>query len=398
MPARIRFHGCNQRGVRTARPLKILVFYASFGAGHIRAAEALARAVAEYEPAVEIDDEDFLDLYNKALNRFIKNTYIRLIKRAPKIWGTFYKSTRDLSYDSRFQRLINRIGHKQLIEYIHSLKPDLIICTYPTVAGLMAEQRMSGRLNVPLVTVITDYSVHSQWIYPGVDLYIVGNEEVGQGLVKKGIKPETIKVTGIPVSPEFESKMDKQAVREKLGLEPDRLTFLIMGGALGMLANARWMCNLVATEKAPIQGIVVCGQDRKFYHSLDSVLEKAVNPILRFDFVPNIHELMAAADVIITKAGGLTISEALTRHLPMLIYKPIPGQEESNARYVKSIGAGIVANSRQEFREAFNNLINDRDLIRQMSEAAARHFPGKTAQRAGEAIIDLARRLRSAKS
>jgi processive 1,2-diacylglycerol beta-glucosyltransferase len=378
------------------KPLRILMFSASFGAGHINAAEALIQVVKEYEPAAEIDHEDFMDLYNKVLNKFIKNSYIRLIKRAPKIWGTFYQSTQDLSCDSRFQRFVNSIGRKQLIEYIHSLKPDIIICTYPTVAGLMAELRTAGQLNVPLVTVITDYTVHSQWIHPGVDLYIVGSKEVRDGLIEKGIRAEVIQVTGIPVNPVFDKVLDKEEVRTKLGLASDRLTFLVMGGAYGVLGNAKWMCNLIATADAPIQGIVVCGMDHKFNRSLDPVVEDAVNPIVRFDFVNNVHELMTAADVIITKAGGLTVSEALAKHLPMLIFKPIPGQEENNANYIKSIGAGIVTNTQQEFLEVFHRLIANQYLIGQMSNAAAFEFPGNSAERAGKAIIDLAYKWRSA--
>jgi processive 1,2-diacylglycerol beta-glucosyltransferase len=166
-----------------------------------------------------------MGLYNQLLNKTIKNIYIKMIKRTPKLYGTLYQSTQHFSYDSVFQRVVNKIGHKPLTEYIESLNTDIIICTYPSVAGLLAHLRTKGRLNVPLVTVVTDFSIHSHWIHPGVDLYIVGNTEVRDGLIARGIRPETIRVTGIPVSPKFDRFLDRDHILCHLGLKIDRLTF-----------------------------------------------------------------------------------------------------------------------------------------------------------------------------
>ncbi|RNC29160.1 MAG: Processive diacylglycerol beta-glucosyltransferase [Candidatus Dichloromethanomonas elyunquensis] len=375
------------------KPLRILVFSAGFGGGHVKAAEALIQAVKNMEPTAEIVHEDFMDIYHKGLNMIFKKSYIKLIKRAPKLWGTFYQSTQDLSYDSLFQRFVNNMGRRQLIDYIHGLKPDIIICTYPTVAGLLAQMRKTGELRIPLVTVITDYTTHCQWIHPGVDLYIVGNNQVREGLIKRGINPRSIKVTGIPVSPKFDRSLNKKEAKTDLGLSTGLLTVLIMGGAYGVLGNAKWLCSLIATIDAPIQAIFVCGKDRKLYRSLDPVIEMARNPIVRFDFVNNVDVLMAAADIIITKAGGLTVSEALTKHLPMIIFKPIPGQEANNAEYIRAIGAGKIAYTQTEFLDIFDEIIQNNTLISQMSDAAAREFPGNSAERAVQSILEMAYQL-----
>lgn len=371
------------------RPLRVLVFSATYGAGHIMAAEALIQALKVIKPSVEVIHEDFMGLYNNAVNRIIKSSYISMIKRVPKLWGAFYQSTKNLSHDSLFQRLINNIGRKQLTEYIDSLQPDLIICTYPTISGLLAQLRSIGELNIPLVTVITDYTTHCQWIHPNVDLYIVGSPQVRDGLVERGINPKAIQVTGIPVRPNFDRVLTPHEARQSLGIRNELFTFLIMGGAYGVLSDVKWMCQYIAAADAPVQGIVVCGKDRRLYHSLDSVLENARNPLIRFDFANNIDVLMAAADVIITKAGGLTVSEALTKHLPMIIFKPIPGQEKNNACYVEAIGAGKIAHTQQELKIIIEELIKNQQTIEQMRSSSMHAFPGHSAERAVTAILNL---------
>lgn len=256
------------------------------------------------------------------------------------------------------------------MKFIQALQPDLVICTYPTVAGVLAQQRLKGVLDVPLVTVVTDYAVHNQWIHPGVDLYIVGCENVYEGLVARGINPNLIWITGIPVSPKFEWKLDRQAILKKLGLSPERPTVLVMGGAYGILSGTKWICKVLADTAFPVQSIIVCGQDEKLYKSLESVIEEGRNPIVRFGYVKNVEELMSAADMIITKAGGLTVSEALTKRVPLVIYRPIPGQEEENAIYLEGIGAGRVAKSEEELEKIIFDLLEHPQDLERMRRAA----------------------------
>lgn len=372
------------------KPLRILVFSASFGAGHLKAAEAIIEVIRSVEPSAEIIHEDFMMLINRTLNNVIRASYIKLIKRAPEIWGKFYNRTQKISEDSLFQRFLNTLGRTQFIRYIEDMKPDVIVCTYPTVAGVLAQLRSKGELDIPLVTIITDYTVHSQWIHPGVDLYIVGSSQIYEGLVERGIASQRIQVTGIPVNPRFENKTDRKKILAELGLDTKRMTFLIMGGAYGVLGKAKWMCELITLSQVPLQVIVVCGKDRRLYRSLDSVVEEAKNPILRFEFVNNVNELMTAADVIVTKAGGLTVTEALTKHLPMIVYKPIPGQEQCNATFIHEIGAGRIAHTDGEFVAILDELIHAPSELKRMSYASVKAFSEHSALRAVESILELA--------
>ncbi|MFZ3101374.1 MAG: glycosyltransferase [Desulfitobacteriaceae bacterium] len=376
--------------------LRVLIFSAAFGAGHVRAAEAILEAIRAKEPSAEIMHLDFGEFLNKTINSVIKSTYIELIKHTPKLWGKFYYRTSKISPHSVFQRFLNGLGRRGFLEYIHSLQPDLIICTYPTVAGILAQLRLKHALDIPLITVVTDYAIHSQWIHPGVDLYIVGCQEVCDGLVSRGIEKRRIKVTGIPVSPKFEVSMDRQIIYQKLGLDIERLTLLVMGGAYGVLGGAKWVSKIIAESEAPVQAIIVCGQDEKLFKSLDTIISEARNPILRLGYVRNVEELMTAADLIITKAGGLTVSEALTKRLPMVIFRPIPGQEEANAIFVEKIGAGLVADTGEELERILQTLISQPQELKNMRLAAEKAVAGHSAERAVNYMLKLVKNRKMA--
>ncbi len=370
---------------------RVLVFSAAFGSGHVRAAEAVIEAIRGKEPAAEIIHMDFGELISKPVNLAIKSAYIELIKHTPRLWGKFYYRTAKISVDSLFQRWLNKLGRTEFTKFVRRVEPDLIVCTYPTVAGILAQLMINKVLDVPLATVITDYAVHSQWIHPGVDLYIVGCEEVRRGLVVREIDPTKIKVTGIPVSPKFERKLNRNEIAAGLGLKPERLTFLVMGGAYGVLAGAKEVCKIISTAETPAQAIVVCGQDEKLYRSLESVVAEARNPMVRFGFVHNVEELMSASDVIITKAGGLTVSEALTKGLPLIIYKPIPGQEEENAAFLTRADAGRVVTTFEELKDLICRFMEHPEELKRMARAAAGTIPGNAAERAAEHMLELVR-------
>lgn len=373
--------------------LRVLVFSATFGAGHVRAAEALIESIRKINPYAEIRHLDCWAILGKKFNTVLTDFYIGMIKRTPKLWGKLYYSTAEISPDSMLQRFLNNTGQGKYLKYINSFQPDFIICTYPTVAGVLAQLRLKKILEIPLVAVVTDYAVHNQWIHPGVDLYIVACSDIYDGFVARGIDPDRIKVTGIPVSPKFECNLNRLEITESLGLLPDRPTCLIMGGAYGVLSELKELCKTLADTSVPSQTIVVCGQDKNLYESLDDVIENARNPMLRFGFVRNVDELMSAADIVITKAGGLTVSEALTKRLPIIIYKPIPGQEQENASYLEKIGAGITADTREELEKILLSLMEHPEYMETMRQAAAKALPREAAEQAVRHMIQLVKEV-----
>jgi len=371
------------------KQLRILVFSAGFGNGHFRAAEAVIEGIRIKAPNARIIHLDFGDFLSKRFNTVAKNVYMEMIKHTPKLWGKFYYKTDKLQPDSMIQRFLKQLGRSDFLKYIQAFAPDLIVCTYPTVSSILAQLRLEQILQVPVITVITDYTVHSHWIHPGVDCYMVACEEVKESLVSWGIKAQCIHVTGIPVSPKFEVEMDQGHIISKLGLNPDFPTFLVMGGTYVGSKSAKRICQTLADSLVPVQSIIVCGNNKKLFHSLGAVIEQSLNPMVRLGYVHNVEELMSVSNLIITKAGGLTVSEALTKHLPLVIYKAIPGQEEENAHFVQRIGAGYVAGTEAELGWLLKRFLSNPQEIEEMRKKAAVALPGHSSVRAVENMLQL---------
>ena len=369
--------------------LRFLVFSAGFGNGHFRAAEAVIEGLRIKEPYAEIIHLDFGDFLSKRFNLVAKNIYMEMIKHTPRLWGKFYYKTDKLQPESMIQRFLKHLGRSNFLKYIQAFAPDLIVCTYPTVSSILAQLRLEKILEVPVITVITDYTVHSHWVHPGVDRYMVACEEVKESLVSWGIKEQCILVTGIPVSPKFEVEMDRGHIISKLGLNPDLPIFLVMGGWFGDLKSARRICKTLADSLIPVQSIIVCGKNTKLYHSLGAVIEQSRKPMVRVGYAHNVEELMSVSNLIITKAGGLTVTEALTKHLPLVIYKAIPGQEGENAQFVQRKGAGYVAETEEELGELLRRFLNNPKEMQKMREKASVALPGHSTGRVVENIIQL---------
>ena len=371
------------------KQLRVLVFSAAFGNGHLRAAEAVIEGILLKHPSAKIIHLDFGDFLNQTINTFIKIGYSKMLKYIPKLWGKLYYKTGKIQPRSKSQHFLSQLGRSKFLKYIQEFKPDLIVCTYPTVSSILAQLRLEQLLQVPLITVITDYTVHSHWVHQGVDGYVVACKEVKESLASWGIKAQRIHVTGIPVSLKFEGEMERGHLRTKLGLKSGLPTFLVMGGSYGVLKSAKRICKKLADSLLPVQTIIVCGKNRKLYVSLEDVIAQGRNTMIRLEFVDNVEELMSVSDLIITKAGGLTVSEALTKHLPLVIYKPIPGQEQENAHFVERIGAGFVAGNEQKLTRILNRFIRHPEDIEKIRRKAALALPGHSTERAVEAMLKL---------
>ena len=367
--------------------LRVLIFSATFGNGHLRAAEAVVEGIRIKYPSAVIEHLDFVDFLNPRINAMIKYGYSRLIRYIPKLWGRMYHKTSKVKLKPKGQHFLSKVGRSKFLKYIADFKPDFIVCTYPTVSSILAQLRCEQLLSVPVFTIMTDYSVHFHWIHQGVDGYIVACDELKESLIAWGIRAECIFMTGIPVSLKFEKEADRAQIFAKLGLKSDRPTFLVMGGSYGVLKSANRICKRLADSLIPVQAIIVCGKNKKLYLSLEEVIAQGRNSLIRLEFVNNVEELMTVSDLIITKAGGLTVSEALTKHLPLIIYKPIPGQEEDNASYIQRIGAGCIAGNELELTQLINYFLRHPEEIEKMRAKAALALPGHSAERAVENML-----------
>ncbi len=375
---------------------RMLILSASYGEGHQQAALAVRDALMEENPGLDLQIVDYLDMVHPMLNSVARYCYMKSVRFAPSLYGLFYKGTSRIAPSSLIQRRLNHLGYEDLADYLSAYKPDVILSTFPTPAGVVSLLKERGLINIPGATVITDHAIHSQWIHHYTDHYFVGSEHVKRGLMIRGVDEDRISVTGIPVRPAFLAAKNRAGVRLKLGLEEDYPTILIMGGAYGVLGDIVQICEELFQSDRRAQLIVVCGRNEKLRQTIEQLSRDAKNPVWVFGFTREVHELMAVSDLIVTKAGGLTVSEALAMELPMLLYRPIPGQETQNAAFLVKSRVAVLARTRRQVIGHIDRLLrDDGSRLRRMrvntntirKVTAARDIARKLAEIASDATV-----------
>ena len=372
--------------------LRILIVSSKFGGGHYQAGEALAEGLRAVLPEnAQIRHCDYGSFFPKGTDFLMRTAYLKMVKNTPSIWGKIFKYTNTTHAENKYRNFVKGFRQKSFLHYIREMEPDIIVNTHFMSAGVLAELKRKGLVNVPLVTVVTDYVIHGMWIHPGIDLYIVGCRQVQEKLIEAGINEEKILITGIPIRLEFEQKLEKSEMRKKLGFDPYKTTILFMGGAYGSSTKASEIIKIIndLDHDLPLQFIIVAGKDEDYYHALKQSERECLFPLKCFGYVNNVEELMAASDLLVSKGGALTVSESLTLGLPILMFKPIPGQEDGNAEFVESTGGGMTVLSTEELTKTLTYLLHKPERLEEMTKLALNALPGCSSKKAAQAIIDL---------
>lgn len=387
----LRIFCLKRRCLAVSQLSKLLILSAAYGEGHQQAANAVRDALATLSPQTEVRIVDYMKSVHPKLDSFVKYCYLKSIRFAPALYGWFYKGTSQIPPSSLIQRQLNSLGMSEMEDTLNEFRPDVVFSTFPTPAGVVSHLKQQGRVDVPTATVITDHAIHSQWIHPLTDMYFVGSEYVRKGLIARGIDPHSVQATGIPIRPAFLQEFDKDALRRKYGLRAGIPTVLIMGGAYGVMGDVNQICEELFTYPHPIQILVVTGRNARMKAQLSEILPLATNPVQLYGFVPDVYELMAVADLMLTKAGGLTISEALALQLPMLLYRPIPGQEVQNAKFLVRSGVAMLARNRRQVSDHLHELLVKNPGRRiGMQRRALRVRKLQAAEEIAEGLISLA--------
>ena len=337
---------------------RVLILSASYGEGHQQAAMAVQDALTEMYPLADVRIMDYLRAVHPVLDSFAKYCYLKSVRFAPQLYGLFYKGTSRITPSSLIQRRLNHLGYEDLLAFLRVYRPDVVLATFPTPAGVMSLLKERGLTSIPLATVITDHAIHSQWIHQCTDHYFVGSDHVRRGLMHRGVPDSRISVTGIPIRPAFLAPQSRAEIRAKLGLREDVSTVLVLGGAYGVSDIAQ-ICEDLFRSQMRAQYIVVCGRNERLRMSIEDLAKATVHPVWVFGFTREMHELMAVSDMIVTKAGGLTISEALAMELPMVLYRPIPGQEVQNAAFLIKSRVARLARTRRQVIDYVERLLRD---------------------------------------
>lgn len=343
---------------------RILIAHVTAGAGHQRAAEALGKACQQMYPDANVKLVDTLDYINTVYKKVYSNTYLALVKHTPRLWGYFYErfDKEEDRLEDKFRQSMESLQAGDFRDFLDDFSPDVVICTHFLPMELISRWKKKRKSSLPLYAVVTDFALHTFWIVEEVDAYFVGNDDVARELQTRGAKVKDIYQTGIPVDPVFANLPLQSEVRDKLGLQRDLPTVLVMGGGYGM-GDLVSLVKSFKNTTLKMQLLVVCGRNENLQHELSQIATSLPMPYKIFGFVTNVHELMRASDLVITKPGGLSSSEALASNCPLMIINPIPGQEQRNSDYLLENGAATILHQIPDAAYYVEKLLRDQDRL-----------------------------------
>ena len=338
------------------RKKRVLLLSEGFGTGHTQAAHAISIGLRRYSSTVRTRVIELGKFQHPTIAPWIFSAYRKTVVSRPKLYGLLYKHQYNKTLNPIASMALHRLFYNSTEEIIRQLRPDVIVCTHPFPSKVISRLKRSG-LTTPLCTVITDYDAHGTWVDPGVDQYLVSTPDVRDKLIEKGIAPDIIQVTGIPVHPDFYGQSDKQAIRTQLNLK-EMPTALFMGGGWGLISNEE-LIHHANRYKDQIQLIYCLGSNEKYLQKLQEDPRMQHPNIRLLGFTKDIGKLMEVSDILITKPGGMTCTEGMAKGIPMLFYSSIPGQEEENLNYFVDNGYGDAIRELHTIDEWFQKLIEE---------------------------------------
>jgi len=354
---------------------KVLLLSASAGAGHVRAAQAIEKAFARFGTVDEVRHLDVLNYTNKVFRHLYSKAYIDLVNKLPEVPGWMYDKLDKPWKNERRRLALDKLNTRPLVKLLREYQPDAIVCTHFLPAEIVSWLRAKDRLKSRQAIVVTDFDVHAMWLVHHYEQYFVATDEARAYMAALGIPPGKIAVSGIPIDPVFADKKDKQEMRVKHGLEPERTTILLSAGGFGV-GSVEPLIAALKTLKASAQVVAVCGRNEDLRRRLvtsaartkpsDNVLIKPVG------YTYDMDEYMAASDLVVGKPGGLTTSEAMSRGLAFVIVDPIPGQEERNSDYLLEEGVAIRCNNLPTLSYKLGILLDDRQRLARMQANSKR--------------------------
>ncbi|WP_274649385.1 MGDG synthase family glycosyltransferase [Paenibacillus humicola] len=337
------------------RKKRVLLLSEGFGSGHTQAAYALAFGLRELNPNIQTRVIELGKFLNPVIGPLIMNAYRKTVSKQPKLVGKLYHRQYKKSMNRFTQLALHRIFYTHTLKVFDQLKPDLIVCTHPGPNAVVSRLKRLGLVDIPLYTLITDYDAHGTWTSSEVNKYLVSTPLVKRKLTDRGIPASRIEVTGIPVHPDFWHTHDKSEIQAKFGLKPIP-TVLIMGGGWGIMYSDD-ILEYMTRWRDRIQLIYCVGNNDKARERMlaDPAFQHPNIQVL--GFTKEVSKLMDVSDLLITKPGGMTCTEGLSKGIPMLFYEPIPGQEEVNCEYFVEYGFGEMLTSTELVDKWFSMIL-----------------------------------------
>lgn len=346
---------------------KILIITGSYGNGHISVTNAIVNQLNRMQlPNLTVIEHDLFQEAHPIINSIAKKYYINSYKYFRKSYRYFYYANQDKP-ESCFYRYY---GLNRLINLILKEKPDLILLTFPTPVMSIIKKELN--IDIPVATVITDYTMHKNWLTPNSNRYFVATEALKSELIALGVSPSIIDVTGIPIHERFDETVDRESWLLSHGLSPHKKTLLMVAGAFGVVGGFNEMLSDLTVAHTH-QFVVICGNNTQLKEQLKTQYKDNQN-VLIIGYTQDMAEWMSSCDLMLTKPGGITISESLCKSIPLVFYNPAPGQEGENAIYFTKKGFSRITHTYEETTATVLELLSDEVVLGQYKYNMQQHY------------------------
>ena len=352
---------------------KVIIFYASYGGGHLNAAKSIQECIINNYKDIDVELIDCMKYVNITIEKITTAAYREMAKKAPWAWGRIYNDSQKGPL-AHISSRSNKIMAIKLLKLLREKTPDLIISTHPFGSQMCSYLKRKGKITSKIATIMTDFAPHDQWLVGSdyTDYFFVAHYKMKQYLMSKNIDEEKIFDTGIPISNRFLLNFNSEEILKDLNFEKDKKTILFFGGGEFGLGKTKTVeifeCFVKLFHETQIIG--VAGKNEKMKNAFTKIVEEnhRENNIRILEFTNKVPEFMSISDLVVTKPGGLTTSESLASSLPMVIINPIPGQEEENAEFLEENGIAIWVKKNDNPYEKLKNLFTDSSILENMKE------------------------------
>ena len=353
--------------------MNVLILTASTGGGHIRTSEALKKYFNEKGENINAEIIDTFKYINPILDKTVTKGYLYLAKKTPKLYGKLYNLTNEKKKLNDYVNKMNYLFSRRLLPLLEQVNPDVIISTHPFSTEMIAYLKSNYKINIPLICIMTDYAYHKAWIQENVNAYIVSNDEMISEMIDNGVERQKIYSFGIPIDDEFYKKGEKSELLYSIGFDKDKKTILMMAGSFGV-TNVLGIYKDIMEIGGDFQVIIITGKNKRLYEKFEQCIKDSNKKTELIYFTEHVAKYMQCCDIIITKPGGLTVTEALACNVPLVIFDAIPGQEEENADFlIKNNMAVKLSTEDKNIKETIENLLDDSEKLIEMKNACKNH-------------------------
>ncbi len=370
--------------------MNILIFTASTGGGHKRAAAAIKAKINDISPQTNVTVIDGMKAIGKVYNKAVTKGYHIMATKTPEFYGKMYRLTDEKKPVAKAVMKSNEMYANKLLESIEEYDPDIIIICHPFITNMVSYLKEKGKLDVKAISLITDYDSHRTYISPYIEAFVLAEPQMAKKLLEEYKVPESkIYPLGIPTFDSFAKNETREELCKRERLDPEIPTVLLMAGSFGVTGVLDFYEQLAQTGEN-IQMIVITGRNIKLFDHFDKKiqeLDSSRNTKLLY-FVDNVEDYMHIADLIVTKPGGLTVTESIACHLPMAIYSAYPGQEEDNVDFLLNQNAAVLIDKKNGAKQIIE-LLNSPEKLNEMRENCKK----LALPNAAEDIFNLAKEL-----